>query len=406
MHRSGCGLVAVQLRAGCGPVAAEGSLSTRPTAQAVQGLDRRDHQVIVTRLITMLSLPSVRGAPLRSVSRRLTARRPAIAWSLSLLFMFKGLICMATVAYPISAQEPVTLVALTGVVAIVAGCVVWLFGSRLPLLGFELAAAGGSLTTSWIVTHAATPGGIMVAAFAYPWIAIYAAHFFGRRALIAQGLLISVGFGVGLLLGGLPNVVVYWTVVTVTIWSICLLLGNLSENMRRQAGTDHLTGLLNRGGFETAALRERALADRTGSPLTLVVLDLDGFKQINDREGHAAGDRLLSGLGHDWRARVRPGDILARHGGDEFVLLLPSTTPTGAEAVLERMRHGDDPVGWSVGVSQWLSGEGLDAPMARADRYLYGVKSALGGAGGLGGGDASEATDDEYVANGALLPLT
>ena len=60
--------------------------------------------------------------------------------------------------------------------------------------------------------------------------------------------------------------------MTVTIWSICLMLGNLSESMRRQAGTDQLTGLLNRNGFQTAALRERALADRTGSPLTLAVL--------------------------------------------------------------------------------------------------------------------------------------
>ena len=356
--------------------------------------------MIVTRLTTMMMpLPTACGALLRSIPRRLTARRPAIAWSLSLLFMFKGFICLATVAYPISAQEPVTLVALTGVVGIAAACVVWLFGSRIPLLGFELAAAGGSITTSWIVTHAATPGGVMVAAFAYPWIAIYAAHFFARRAVIVQGLLISVGFGVGLLLGGLPNVVVYWMVVIVTIWSICLLLGNLSENMRRQAGTDHLTGLLNRGGFLTAALRERALADRTGSPLTLAVLDLDGFKQINDRDGHAAGDRLLSGLGRDWRSRVRPGDILARHGGDEFVLLLPATTPTGAEAVLERMRHGDDPVGWSVGISEWLSGEGLDIPMARADRYLYGVKSELGAK------HTAESPDAEYeVARGALLP--
>lgn len=312
--------------------------------------------------------------------------------------MFKALICLTTVAYPISPAEPVTLVALAGIVAVVAAAVIWLLGARIPLLGFELLSAGGTLTTSWLIAHAATPGGMMVAAFAYPWIAIYAAHFFPRRGVMAQGLLISFGFGVALLIGGLHDIVVYWTIVTITIWSICLLLGSLSENMRRQAGTDHLTGLLNRNGFETAALRERALADRTGSPLTLVVLDLDGFKQINDRDGHAAGDRLLSSLCRDWRARVRPGDILARHGGDEFVMLFPATTATGAEAVLERLR-GDDPVGWSVGVSEWLHGEPLDAPMARADRYLYEVKSA-------GRGDAAVPADGEYVASSgaALLP--
>ncbi len=344
-------------------------------------------------------LPGTRVAALLcTVSRRLTSRRPAIAWSLSLLFAFKGLICLATVAYPISAREPVALVALAGVLAIAAAGAIWMFGSRIPLLGFELLSAGGSLTTSWLISHAATTGGMMIAAFAYPWIAIYAAHFFPRRGVIAQGLLISFGFGAGLLLGGLSHVVVYWMIVTVTIWSICLLLGRLSENMRRQAGTDHLTGLLNRAGFETAALRERALADRTGSPLTLAVLDLDGFKRINDRDGHAAGDRLLSGLGGDWRARVRPGDILARYGGDEFVLLLPSTTPSGAESVLERLRSREDPVSWSVGTSEWLPGESLDVPLARADRDLYGVKGTLRGV------QDTEAADGEYVARGALLP--
>jgi diguanylate cyclase (GGDEF)-like protein len=220
---------------------------------------------------------------------------------------------------------------------------------------------------------------MMLAAFAYPWIAIYAAHFFPHRGVVVQGLLITIGFGTALLLGGLSDVVVYWVIVTVTIWSICLLLGSLSEGMRREAGTDYLTGLLNRSGFLTAALRERALADRTGNILTLAVIDLDGFKQINDREGHAAGDRLLADLGRCWRARVRPGDILARHGGDEFVLLLPATTPIGAEALLERLRGNGHLVGWSVGISEWCAGESIEAPMARADRYLCLAKSAQRG---------------------------
>src|SRR5580700_10987619 len=309
------------------PRAHEGSLSGAPPAQAGQAPDRRDRQVRLHSRYRSSAQPSARrrtspacaGAPARrTLAHRLTDSRPPIAWSLSLLFMFKGLICLTAVAYPISPAEPVTLVALAGIAAVVAAATVWLFGARVPLLGFELCSAAGSLTTSWLIAHATTPGGMMVAAFAYPWIAIYAAHFFPRRGVILQGLLISVGFGVALLIGGLHDIVVYWTIVTITIWSICLLLGSLSENMRRQAGTDHLTGLLNRSGFETAAVRERALADRTGSALTLAVLDLDGFKQINDRDGHAAGDRLLSSLCRGWRARVRPGDILARHGGDEL----------------------------------------------------------------------------------------
>ncbi len=111
--------------------------------------------------------------------------------------------------------------------------------------------------------------------------------------------------------------------------------------------------------------------------MTLAVLDLDGFKQINDRFGHAAGDRLLAEAASAWRARLRAGDILARHGGDEFVLLLPATSQAEAGEVLERLRRAELPVGWSIGLSAWLPHEGLEAGLARADRDLYSVKRSL-----------------------------
>jgi len=328
-------------------------------------------------IVTTTPRPSTWAALLRSLPRRFTARRPAIAWSLSLLFLFKGLVALSTSAFPISPLEPTTLIAAVGATAIVAGGVTWLIGPNIPLLGFELIAAAGSLAASWTVAHAATHGGMMIAAFAYPWIAIYAAHFFPRRAVIVQGALISVGFGAGLLAGGLSHVFVYWVMVIATIWSICLVLGHLSESLRRQADTDPLTGLLNRNGFLTAANREHAIAQRTGNPLTLAVLDLDGFKQINDLQGHAVGDRVLADLGRSLRERLRAGDILARHGGDEFVLLLPATSAQSAVTVVDRLRDERLPVSWSVGIGTWLEGESLGECIARADTHLYSVKNAL-----------------------------
>lgn len=326
---------------------------------------------------TRLPRASVGSALLGSLARRIVARRPPIAWSLALLFLFKGCVCLAVVLFPISSVEPTALIAAAGTLGVMSAIGVWLFALRIPTVGFELLAACGSLVTSGVVAHAGTHGGMMVAAFSYPWIAIYSAHFFSRRVVIAQGLLISVGFGVGLLLSGLPHVGIYWLIVTVTIWSICLVLGRLSESLRRQADTDSLTGLLNRNGFLAAANREHAIAQRSGNPLTLALLDLDGFKQINDQRGHVAGDRVLAELGRAWRERLRTGDILARHGGDEFVLLLPATSPESAVSVLDRLRVQELPVTWSVGIGEWMRGESLAECVARADSHLYSVKNAL-----------------------------
>ncbi len=313
----------------------------------------------------------------RSLASRVVARRPPMAWSLALLFLFKGMVCLATVLFPISSTEPIALIGISGGLAVIGASIVWLFARRIPLVGFELLAACGTLVTSGLVAHATTHGGMMIVAFSYPWIAIYAAHFFPRRIVVAQGILISVGFGLALLAGGLPHVGIYWAIVTVTIWSICIVLGQLSESLRRQADTDPLTGLLNRNGFLAAAVREHAIAQRSANRLTLVVLDLDNFKQINDSRGHVVGDRVLAELGCSWQACLRTGDILARHGGDEFVLLLPATSPDGAVAVLDRLRVKEVPVTWSVGIAEWLGGENLGECVARADAELYSVKNAL-----------------------------
>jgi diguanylate cyclase (GGDEF)-like protein len=319
----------------------------------------------------------LRFADPRVAGRAFMTRRPAIAWSLALLFAFKGIVGLAAVVSPISSSQPTGLIAVLGVLAFLLGCGIWLFGDRIPMWGFPLLAAVGALTTSALVARAGTHGGVMITAFSYPWIAIYAAHFFPRRVVVALALLITVGFSAALLIDGLADAGLYWVVVIATTWSICIVLGELSENLRRRADTDPLTGLLNRSGFLAAAEREHAIAQRTGNPLTLAVLDLDGFKQINDLHGHGVGDRLLVDLGRSWQQRLRAGDILARHGGDEFVLLLPSTSVDEAEAVIERMRDESLPVNWSIGVCAWLAQESLDRCLARADERLYGVKNAL-----------------------------
>jgi diguanylate cyclase len=313
----------------------------------------------------------------RRALKRLHNTRPPMVWAAALLYVCRGLACLAAVAFPISAQEPVHLDLAIGVLALLVGVGLWTFARNVPAILMQLLMALSAVIVSAMVANARTSGGAMLAAFAYPWTAMYVAHFFSRRAVFAQALLISVGFAVGLIVGGLPNMVIVWVIVTGTVWSTGLVLGNLSASLRQRADTDPLTGLLNRSGFLALAARERAIAERTHTPMTIAVLDLNGFKQINDRLGHAAGDRLLADLGSEWRERLRPGDVLARHGGDEFVLLLPATSPREAGGVLERLRVEEFPVDWSVGISGWLPSEDLDACLARADRSLYSVKQSL-----------------------------
>ncbi len=327
------------------------------------------------------------GEPV-SLGRRIAGGRPPIVWSLALLFAFKSLVGFAIAAFPLSAEQPSHLAFVGGVFAVLAAGAVWLLGNRIPVRGFQLIAAFGVLATSALVAAARTPGGMMVAAFAYPWIAIYAAHFFSRRVVTALGLLIAVAFAAGLAIGGAPNPGIYWLVVTITVWSICVVLGGLSEEVRHQVGTDQLTGALNRTGLAVAARRERAIAERTGAPLAVAAIDLDDFKQINDRDGHAAGDRLLAALAAEWQERLRPGDVLARHGGDEFVVLLPATSEGEAEAALARLRYEEQRVSWSVGVCEWRPGEDLQAVLACADARLYDAKLAKPGRAAAGRGQA------------------
>lgn len=116
-------------------------------------------------------------------------------------------------------------------------------------------------------------------------------------------------------------------------------LDQAEKQRRRQALTDTMTGLGNQRAFEKSAERELMRAERTGSPLSMVIFDIDNFKAINDTQGHTIGDRVLLAIAHCCSVVRRRIDTLARYGGDEFVLLLPETDLQGARIVAERLRQ-------------------------------------------------------------------
>ena len=151
--------------------------------------------------------------------------------------------------------------------------------------------------------------------------------------------------------------------------------------------TDTLTGLPNRRGFLEVVDHELKRSARAGQPCSVLMIDLDHFKQINDRLGHAAGDAVLQRAASTLRAVLRDEDLVARWGGEEFIVVLPDTPGTAAVGVAEKVRralaaapftHAGKTSGLtaSFGVAEHRHGEPLELTVAAADRALYRAKEA------------------------------
>ncbi|MDT7573263.1 MAG: hypothetical protein QOE05_3437 [Actinomycetota bacterium] len=162
--------------------------------------------------------------------------------------------------------------------------------------------------------------------------------------------------------------------------SVAIARADVALALADQARRDPLTGLLNRRGWEDALTAEMARAERSRDPLAVLMLDLDGLKAFNDTAGHQAGDELLAATAQLWLSRLRPSDVLARYGGDEFVVLLPGCDETTALQVAHALL-ADMPAGGScsAGVAQWDVSETGPALVARADAALYDGKRTGGG---------------------------
>jgi diguanylate cyclase (GGDEF)-like protein len=160
---------------------------------------------------------------------------------------------------------------------------------------------------------------------------------------------------------------------------------DLARDLARQANTyrdlaytDTLSGLPNRRAFEDRAARLSGFAD--AQPLAVLMIDLDGFKPVNDTEGHEAGDRVLALMARAIAGGLREGDFVARFGGDEFAALLPRTDLREAEALAERLRvrvraaGADFAVTASLGVA--MLEDDVRRALLRADVALYEAKNS------------------------------
>ena len=166
----------------------------------------------------------------------------------------------------------------------------------------------------------------------------------------------------------------------------------LLETLRHVADVDQLTGVANHRYLQDRLRQEIARAARTRRPLSVLMVDLDGFKAVNDTYGHAEGDRVLREIATGLKVAVRVNDVVARYGGDEFVILMPDTAETPARGVAERIvaevqehRHklpdgGELSVGASAGLAIYpADGRSPAALLGAADGAMYEVKRSGGG---------------------------
>jgi diguanylate cyclase (GGDEF)-like protein len=229
--------------------------------------------------------------------------------------------------------------------------------------------------------------------FFYLWPMVFSAYFCSRREVAADLVLLWVTLGVALFVFSadpMKPVMFLGVGVSVTLTTVVVKL--LSDHitsvigaLARAADTDYLTGLLNRRAFDLEFAEQHDRAQRSGLPLALAMFDLDHFKQINDRFGHASGDRALCDFAALLERELRGGDTLARVGGEEFAVILfgiglddavAFAARIGAE--LARPVGADQPaLSASAGVAALSERDATpEALLLVADRALYAAKEA------------------------------
>ena len=268
--------------------------------------------------------------------------------------------------------------AITSGVALLCAAVVLKAGPRMRVWHFHVLLQVGNL----LIAIGMYTGGSMEAtenySLLYLWGALYAAYFFSRRVMLLHFAGGALGYGLVLLVNEPNNHwVSEWFVMMGSFMIAGMIVNWLTHQIRLLARTDSLTGLFNRRTMEEELARELERAARDNRPVTVLLIDVDNLKEVNDTLGHSAGDRLLKACGAAWHERLRSADLLARYGGDEFAVILPDCSMDHALVVGERLRGATpNETTSSIGVAQWDGVESSDQMLRRADDAMYQAKRA------------------------------
>ncbi len=246
-------------------------------------------------------------------------------------------------------------------------------GERLPRWSLQVDVGLGNLLVSAAAAGAASEHTNL--ANLYLLVEVFALLYLPLRSALvhvgAAGVAYAIVLGVGPQTGEPP--VVAWLAVFGTAVVLGAVIVGLVSVLRAAAREDPLTGLANRRSWDERLEAELERSARSGAALSVVVLDLDGFKAVNDAQGHHAGDRVLQAAARSWQAATRSGgDLVARIGGDEFSVLAPGSDEIGAHHLARRLIDAlPEGVAASVGVATWDRAEGASDLVRRADRAMY-----------------------------------
>lgn len=277
--------------------------------------------------------------------------------------------------------------------ALAAAVVTGRWGARWKRSFFHGAVASATVLIVGAVALAPNPVTALAAGSLVTFVVVDAHFFFSmRQANLHLGAAV-VGITVALIAGDVGvGTALGLDLVLISIGTVIRQLVTLASSASR----DPLTGLSNRRGFDQALEELMSEASRSGAPLSAVLIDVDHFKAVNDTYGHEEGDRVLRRVAEVWQRETPDGTFLARHGGDEFSLLLPGMRATAALALVRRVCAATPEVSLSCGVAQYRTGDSASQLMRSADRALYDAKI-------LGRGRA-ELVSDSHRADGAQVP--
>ncbi len=276
-----------------------------------------------------------------------------------------------------------------GFALVVVAAAAWLGAERIPAAALLWVAPVSVLVIGFLnfITDDSSTGSQLFLL----WPVLFAASFQSRR--IAVIVLLQILAVEGFVLGSLQHpsqavadtlaLVLAYTMAAFAVLTFRRRVDRLLDALNAQAREDSLTGLPNRRAFDEHLSRLTRLAERSREPLSLLAVDVDRFKEVNDTRGHVVGDQVLCAVAEALRASGRDVDVVARVGGDEFAVLLPGceledAVSVGAVVAEQAMVHTarlGEPVSVSVGAAT-LSGGAMtpDALLTAADRALYASK--------------------------------